>query len=113
MGEKVRNFGHLTNVGEEHKALRSIFLSSKLVNIFVNDIHRVSFNVTLLIAGIFGLAAGGSSNFITLASLLAVVGVGVGGNQGEAGHLRRNSCWQEIGALDSVFFDLSIRSSQN
>lgn len=41
---------------------------------------RWSFNVTLLIAGIFGLAAGGSQNFLTLASLLAVLGVGVGGN---------------------------------
>jgi hypothetical protein len=34
---------------------------------------------TLLIAGVFGLAAGGSPNFLTLASLLAVVGLGVGG----------------------------------
>jgi MFS family permease len=42
--------------------------------------RRWSFNVTLLIAGIFGLAAGGSSNFLTLASLMAVLGVGVGGN---------------------------------
>jgi MFS family permease len=38
-----------------------------------------SFNVTLLLAGIFGLAAGGSPNFIALASLLAVDEVGVGG----------------------------------
>ncbi|KAJ7601095.1 MFS general substrate transporter [Mycena floridula] len=42
--------------------------------------RRWSFNLTLLIAGVFGLAAGGSPNFITLASLLAVVGLGVGGN---------------------------------
>lgn len=42
--------------------------------------RRYSFNFTLLIAGTFGLAAGGSPNFITLASLLAVVGFGVGGN---------------------------------
>ncbi|KAK0200493.1 major facilitator superfamily domain-containing protein [Desarmillaria ectypa] len=42
--------------------------------------RRWSFNLTLLIAGVFGLSAGGSSNFVTLASLLAVVGVGVGGN---------------------------------
>ena len=40
---------------------------------------RWCFNITLLLAGIFGLAAGGSPNFIALASLLAVVGVGVGG----------------------------------
>ncbi|KAJ7623409.1 MFS general substrate transporter [Roridomyces roridus] len=42
--------------------------------------RRWSFNLTLLIAGVFGLSAGGSPNFLTLASLLAVVGVGVGGN---------------------------------
>ncbi|KAL1662341.1 major facilitator superfamily domain-containing protein [Schizophyllum commune] len=39
-----------------------------------------AFNLTLLITGAFGLAAGGSDRFVTLASLLAVVGVGVGGN---------------------------------
>ncbi|EGO28741.1 hypothetical protein SERLADRAFT_434644 [Serpula lacrymans var. lacrymans S7.9] len=42
--------------------------------------RRWSFNVTLFIAGIFGLASGGAPNFIALASLLAVVGMGVGGN---------------------------------
>ncbi|PPQ82780.1 hypothetical protein CVT25_009275 [Psilocybe cyanescens] len=42
--------------------------------------RRWCFNITLFLAGVFGLAAGGSSNFITLASLLAVMGVGVGGN---------------------------------
>ena len=42
--------------------------------------RRLSFNLTLLIAGVFGLAAGGANNFVSLASLLAVVGVGVGGN---------------------------------
>ncbi|KAK0436029.1 hypothetical protein EV421DRAFT_1739885 [Armillaria borealis] len=36
------------------------------------------FNLTLLIAGVFGTAAGGSPNFVALACLLAVVGVGVG-----------------------------------
>ncbi|KAK7046014.1 hypothetical protein VNI00_007009 [Paramarasmius palmivorus] len=42
--------------------------------------RRWSFNLTLLIAGVFGLAAGGSPDFITLASLVAVLGIGVGGN---------------------------------
>jgi len=42
--------------------------------------RRWCFNVTLFLAGVFGLAAGGSPDFIVLASLLAVVGVGVGGN---------------------------------
>ncbi|KAI8992844.1 MFS general substrate transporter [Trametes punicea] len=42
--------------------------------------RRWSFNLTLFIAGAFGLAAGGSPDFLTLASLLAVLGLGVGGN---------------------------------
>ncbi|EJF60265.1 MFS general substrate transporter [Dichomitus squalens LYAD-421 SS1] len=42
--------------------------------------RRLLFNTTLLVAGVFGLAAGGSPNLITLASLLAVTGLGVGGN---------------------------------
>ena len=41
---------------------------------------RWSFNLTLLIAGVFGLAAGGSPDFVTLASLIAALGTGVGGN---------------------------------
>lgn len=40
--------------------------------------RRWCFNITLFLAGVFGLAAGGSPNFITLASFIAVVGVGVG-----------------------------------
>ncbi|KAI0920327.1 MFS sugar transporter [Taiwanofungus camphoratus] len=70
---------------------RSPFLSLALnIGLFVGAVfwglgcdiwgRRWSFNLTLLIAGIFGLAAGGASNFVTLASLLAVVGFGVGGN---------------------------------
>ncbi|PPQ84174.1 hypothetical protein CVT24_002216 [Panaeolus cyanescens] len=42
--------------------------------------RKIAFNVTLFIAGVFGLAAGGAPNFVTLASLMAVMGVGVGGN---------------------------------
>ena len=42
--------------------------------------RRWSFNITLFLAGVVGLAAGGSPDFLTLASLLAVLGVGVGGN---------------------------------
>ena len=41
--------------------------------------YRWSFNMTLFISGVFGLAAGGSLNFVTLASLIAVVGIGAGG----------------------------------
>ncbi|KAG1731032.1 major facilitator superfamily domain-containing protein [Suillus lakei] len=42
--------------------------------------RRWSFNVTLFIAGIFGLASGGAPSFVALASLIAMVGIGVGGN---------------------------------
>ncbi|TDL26944.1 MFS general substrate transporter [Rickenella mellea] len=42
--------------------------------------RRWSFNLTILIAGVFALAAGGSTNFISLSSLVAVLGIGVGGN---------------------------------
>ncbi|TFK34552.1 major facilitator superfamily domain-containing protein [Crucibulum laeve] len=42
--------------------------------------RRLSFNITLFIAGAFGVAAGASPNFITLASLVACLGFGIGGN---------------------------------
>ena len=42
--------------------------------------RRWSFNLTLLLTGVFGLAGGGSGDFVTLASLFAISGFGVGGN---------------------------------
>jgi MFS family permease len=42
--------------------------------------RRWPFNITLFLTGVFGLASGGSGNFITLASLFAACGFGVGGN---------------------------------
>jgi MFS family permease len=41
--------------------------------------RRLSFNITLFIAGVFGIAAGGGNDFITTAALIACVGFGVGG----------------------------------
>lgn len=41
--------------------------------------RRLSFNVTLFLAGVFGVAAGGANSFITLAALIACMGFGVGG----------------------------------
>ena len=41
--------------------------------------RRLSFNVTLFIAGVFGIAAGGPSTFTQLGALIACVGFGVGG----------------------------------
>ncbi|KAK7046985.1 putative MFS-type transporter PB1E7.08c, partial [Favolaschia claudopus] len=42
--------------------------------------RRLAFDLTLLIIGIFGVAAGASPNFVTLCALTATWSVGVGGN---------------------------------
>ncbi|KAF2260096.1 sugar transporter [Lojkania enalia] len=42
--------------------------------------RRLAFNMTLMIAGIFGLAAGGGPNWVGTAALYACLGLGVGGN---------------------------------
>ncbi|KAE8225787.1 hypothetical protein CF319_g1529 [Tilletia indica] len=42
--------------------------------------RRLSFNVTLFLAGVFGIAAGAAPNFIGLCGLLAALGIGLGGN---------------------------------
>ncbi|KAH7357667.1 major facilitator superfamily domain-containing protein [Pyrenochaeta sp. MPI-SDFR-AT-0127] len=42
--------------------------------------RRLAFNFTLFLAGIFGLASGGGSNWIGTCALYACIGLGVGGN---------------------------------
>ncbi|QSS61881.1 sugar transporter [Histoplasma capsulatum] len=42
--------------------------------------RRLAFNLTLLITGVFGLAAGGSPTWVGVCSLFACLGLGVGGN---------------------------------
>ncbi|KAF8512504.1 MFS general substrate transporter [Gautieria morchelliformis] len=42
--------------------------------------RKLSWTITLLIAGVFGVAAGGAPNFVTLGALVACCGFGVGGN---------------------------------
>ncbi|KAF9264068.1 MFS general substrate transporter [Marasmius fiardii PR-910] len=42
--------------------------------------RRLSFNTTLFITALFGIAGGGANNFVTLCSLIACLGFGVGGN---------------------------------
>ena len=42
--------------------------------------RRLAFNMTLFLAGVFGLAAGGASTWISICSLYACMGAGVGGN---------------------------------
>ena len=74
-------FGVLVAISGEDGEILLVVLATKnqKLNLTFFLVARWCFNVTLLLAGIFGLAAGGSPNFIALASLLAVVGVGVGG----------------------------------
>ncbi len=42
--------------------------------------RRLAFNVTLFLAGVFGLAVGGGNSWIGTSGLYAALGVGVGGN---------------------------------
>ncbi|KAJ7267209.1 major facilitator superfamily domain-containing protein [Mycena rebaudengoi] len=42
--------------------------------------RRLAWNATLVISGVFGVAAGASPNFVTLGAMLACIGFGVGGN---------------------------------
>ena len=42
--------------------------------------RRLAFNMTLFIAGVFGLAVGGGPNWIGTCGLYAALGIGVGGN---------------------------------
>ncbi|KAH6894047.1 MFS general substrate transporter [Coprinopsis sp. MPI-PUGE-AT-0042] len=42
--------------------------------------RKISFNITLLIVGVFAMAAGGSPNYVALTSFAAVWSIGVGGN---------------------------------
>ncbi|ORX35168.1 major facilitator superfamily domain-containing protein [Kockovaella imperatae] len=42
--------------------------------------RKIAWNCTLVIGGIFGIAAGAAPNFIALCALIAMIGFGVGGN---------------------------------
>lgn len=42
--------------------------------------RRLAFNMTLLIAGVFGLAAGGGNSWIGVCALYSCLGLGIGGN---------------------------------
>ena len=41
---------------------------------------RYAFNITLLIGGAFSVSAGGANSLISLALLVSLVGMGVGGS---------------------------------
>lgn len=42
--------------------------------------RRPAFNFTLLLAGVFGIAAGGAPNWIGTCAMYACLGLGIGGN---------------------------------
>ncbi|KAF8156556.1 MFS general substrate transporter [Crassisporium funariophilum] len=42
--------------------------------------RKISFNITLLLIGVFAIAGGGSPDYVTLSALTAVWSIGVGGN---------------------------------
>ncbi|KAH9171275.1 major facilitator superfamily domain-containing protein [Lactarius sanguifluus] len=60
-------------------AVATLFPLKNLERLFRRS-KRLSFNLTLLITGVFAVAAGASSDSITLCSLAAVWSIGVGGN---------------------------------
>ena len=56
---------------------RYIYLALPQGNVAIHSYSlRLAFNSTLFIMGVFRLCAGGSPNFVALASLLTVAGIG-------------------------------------
>jgi MFS family permease len=99
----------LPQVGTEFNPPHSAFLSLALIAGLVvgagfwgfgADLigRRLVFNTTLLIAGVFGIAAGGANSFVSCAVLCSFIGFGVGGNRKP---IRFNS-WFERLSLSSA-----------
>ncbi|KAF8139344.1 major facilitator superfamily domain-containing protein [Mycena galopus ATCC 62051] len=67
--------------------------------------RRLSFNITLFIAAVFGIAAGGANNFTTLCALISCLGFGVGAiflevlPQSQQWWLTLLSVWWALGQL--------------
>lgn len=55
----------------------SLFHLSLSLSLFLSG-RRLSFNVTLFLAGLFGIVGGGAPNFVGLGGILAALGVGLG-----------------------------------
>ncbi|KAL8660382.1 MAG: hypothetical protein Q9202_006617 [Teloschistes flavicans] len=68
--------------------------------------RRLAFNMTLFLAGVFGLAVGGGNSWIGTAGLFSALGVGVGGNLPVDG--AQNKGWRylniTLGAITFVMF---------
>ncbi|KAF3912345.1 hypothetical protein AA313_de0206497 [Arthrobotrys entomopaga] len=72
--------------------------------------RTLSFNMTLLLAGIFGFAVAGGPNYLGVAFLMAVVGLGAGGNMPINSALFLEFCPQKhqwVLAVLSVWWSLS------
>lgn len=54
--------------------------------------RRLAFNMTLFIAGVFGIAAGAAPNWVGVCGLFAAVGTGVGGNLPGNSPFQSDSC---------------------
>jgi hypothetical protein len=71
-------------IGADIWGQRSVLLCLHLSFVYNNLMKvlllRLSFNLTLFITGVFGIATGGAPDFITVTALTAVFSVGVGGN---------------------------------
>src|SRR6266702_131254 len=74
------SFGALDRTSGDASTL--LFFSQKFIweRALISPPKRLSFNLTLLITGVFAVSAGASPNSITLCSLAAVWSIGVGGN---------------------------------
>jgi hypothetical protein len=82
----------LAQVAVEFQPQHSAFLSLALITGLVfgagfwglgSDLigRRLAFNLTLLIAAVFGIAAGAAPGFVSCAALVSFIGFGVGGNR--------------------------------
>ena len=56
-----------------------LFFPNVLCSFRVFDSDEISLQITLFIAGVFGIAAGGAPNFVAYAALVACLGFGTGG----------------------------------
>ncbi|KZF24278.1 MFS general substrate transporter [Xylona heveae TC161] len=79
--------------------------------------RRLAFNMTLFIAGVFGLAVGGGPNWIGVCGMFSALGTGVGGNlpvdgalfleflpMASSGLLTLLSVWWPVGQMIASFF---------
>ncbi|KAG5650336.1 hypothetical protein H0H81_012570 [Sphagnurus paluster] len=80
--------------------------------------RKLSFNMTLFLAGVFGIAAGAAHNFVTFASLVACIGFGIGGNLPVDGalyleHIPQSHQVSLIGLIGKIYLTLQTVDSNS